>query len=62
MRDWGTRLVCVRHRVDHAKGVRFTTVEIVASTERQIRPKREPHPDALVYVRVGADEWDSNAA
>jgi hypothetical protein len=34
LRDWGVRLVCVRHRVDRAKGVRFTTVEIVASEER----------------------------
>lgn len=58
LRDWGVRLVCVRHRVDRAKGVRFTTVEIVASEERAARPKRGPHPDALVYARVGADEWE----
>ena len=58
LRDWGVRLVCVRHRVDRAKGVRFTTVEIVASKERAFRPKREPHPEALVYARVGADEWE----
>ena len=58
LRDWGVRLVCVRHRVNRAKGVRFTTVEIVASEERAARSKREPHPDALVYARVGADEWE----
>jgi hypothetical protein len=58
LRDWGVRLVCVRHRVDRAKGVRFTTVEIVASEERTARPRHEPHPEALVYARVGADEWE----
>jgi hypothetical protein len=58
LRDWGERLVCVRHRVDPAKGLRFTTVEIVASAKRLARQKREPHPDALVYVRVGRDEWE----
>jgi len=58
LRDWGVRLVCVRHRVDRAKGVRFTTVEIVASDERAARPRREPHPEALVFARVGADEWE----
>jgi hypothetical protein len=50
LRDWGVRLVCVRHRVDRAKGVRFTTVEIVASEERAARLKHEPHPDALERV------------
>jgi hypothetical protein len=58
LRDWGARLVCVWHRVNRAKGVRFTTVEIVASAERVSRPKRKPHPDALVYARVGPDEWE----
>lgn len=58
LRDWGARLVCVRHRVDRAKSVRFTTVEIVASPERPVLSRRAPHPDALVYARVGADEWE----
>jgi hypothetical protein len=58
LRDWGDRLVCVRHRVDLAKGIRFTTVEIVASAERSVRAKREPHPEALVYARVAKDEWE----
>lgn len=58
LRDWGDRLVCVRHRVDPAKGLRFTTVEIVASAKRPTQPRREPHPDALVYARVGRDEWE----
>ena len=58
VRDWGVRLVCVRHRVDRAKGVRFTTVEIVASEARVARSRPRPHPDALVYARVGADEWE----
>ncbi len=58
LRDWGDRLVCVRHRVDPDKGMRFTTIEIVASSTRVVRPKREPHPEALVYARVGRDEWE----
>jgi hypothetical protein len=57
LRDWGARLVCVRHRVDTTKGVRFTTVEVVASAERVTRPKRALHPEALVYARVGVSEW-----
>jgi hypothetical protein len=57
-RDWGARLVCVRHRVDPVKGVRFTTAEIVVSRERATGPRRTLHPDALVYARVGADEWE----
>jgi hypothetical protein len=58
LRDWGERLVCVRHRVDPTRGLRFTTVEIVASSKRLARPRREPHPEALVYARVGRDEWE----
>jgi hypothetical protein len=58
LRDWGDRLVCVRHRVDPVKGLRFTTIEIVASAKRVARLKREPHPEALVYARVGRDEWE----
>ena len=58
LRDWGDRLVCVRHRVDREKGVRFTTVEIVASKGRAVGARREPHPEALVFARVGPDEWE----
>ncbi|MCM3876941.1 MAG: hypothetical protein NEA02_11035 [Thermoanaerobaculia bacterium] len=38
--------------------MRFTTVEIVASKERALRPRPEPHPGALVYARVGVNEWE----
>ncbi|HEY3349152.1 MAG TPA: hypothetical protein VGM13_05200 [Thermoanaerobaculia bacterium] len=38
--------------------MRFTTIEIVASSKRVARLKREPHPEALVYARVGRDEWE----
>jgi hypothetical protein len=55
-RDWGARLVCVRHRVDPKKGVRFTTAEIVVSAERIAKARRASHPEALVYARVGVDE------
>jgi hypothetical protein len=57
-RDWGERLVCVRYRVDRTKGVRFTTVEIVASPPKAWRPPNRPSPSALVYVRTGGDEWE----
>ena len=54
-REWGSRLVCVRHRVDPERGVRFTTVEIVVSAERTARVRRL-HPEALVYARVGDND------
>ena len=55
-RDWGDRLVCVRHRVDPGRGVRFTTVEIVVSSERATDERRSIPADALVYARVGPTE------
>ena len=36
--------------------MRFTTAEIVVSAERVARPSRSPHPEALVYARIGAAE------
>jgi hypothetical protein len=57
-RDWGERLVCVRYRVDPSKRLRYTTVEIVASTPKAWRPPSRPAPSALVYVRTGGDEWE----
>ena len=57
-RDWGERLVCVRYRVDATKGLRYTTVEIVASAPIPRRPPGRPAPSALVYVRTGGDEWE----
>jgi len=57
-RDWGERLVCVRYRVDPSKGLRYTTVEIVASAPKAWRPPGRPAPSALVYVRTGGDEWE----
>lgn len=58
VRDWGERLICVRHRLDPAKGLRFTTIELVASAKRQVPRGCAPHPDALVYARVARDEWE----
>jgi hypothetical protein len=42
--------------VDPKKRVRFTTAEIIVSGERIVRPRRIPHPEALVYARVAATE------
>jgi hypothetical protein len=44
--------------VDPKKGVRFTTAEIVVSAERTTAVQRAPHPETLVYARVGASEKD----
>jgi len=59
-REFGERLVCVRHRYDDANGLRVTTVELVA----QVDPLRgrSPPPRTVVaaweplWIRLAPDE------
>lgn len=55
-RRYGDALVCVRHRVDAAARLRYTTVELLVEvTPIQARSER------LVGLRVGARERDVQA-
>lgn len=51
LQRFGADLLCVRYRVDHATGRRFTTVELVVD-------ERSGPPAATVWVRVGFGETD----
>jgi hypothetical protein len=57
-KEFGDRLVCVRYRYDRKRGLRWTTVELVASAPRPWTPKPLPSAGALVYVRTGPKDWD----
>jgi hypothetical protein len=46
LQRYGRSLLCVRHRIDHATGKRFTTVELVVD-------ERSGPPVATVWVRIG---------
>lgn len=59
-REFGERLVCVRHRYDDANGLRITTVELVAQVDslrgrapppRNVAPAWEP-----TWIRLAPDE------
>ena len=57
---YGARLVCVRYRYDPAKGLRYTTVELIVAeapwTPRPRGRRLSRPPDEMVYVRVGYAE------
>jgi hypothetical protein len=53
---FGDKLVCIRYRVDAARGVRYTTVELIVDqaplTGRKIRPSSASVPDRNPMVGV----------
>ena len=59
-REFGDRLVCVRHRYDDANALRVTTVEIVAHVDplhgRAPPPRNAVAAWAPVWIRLAPDE------
>ena len=59
-REFGGRLVCVRHRYDDANALRVTTVEIVAQVDplhgRAPPPRNAVAAWAPVWIRLAPDE------
>jgi hypothetical protein len=59
-REFGDRLVCVRHRYDDANALRVTTVEIVAHVDplhgRSPPPRQAVAARAPVWIRLAPDE------
>ena len=59
-REFGDRLVCVRHRYDDANALRVTTVEIVAHVDplhgRTPPPRNAVTAWAPVWLRLAPDE------
>ena len=55
---YGEKLICVRYRVDAARAVRYTTVELIVDraplTRRSMRPSSSSVPDRnpMVGVRI----------
>ena len=55
---FGDKLVCIRYRVDAARGMRYTTVELIVDqaplTGRRVRPSSSSVPDRnpMVGVRI----------
>ena len=53
---FGDKLVCIRYRVDAARGVRYTTVELIVDqaplTERRVNPSSSSFPDRNPMVGV----------
>jgi hypothetical protein len=50
--QFGTRLVCVRHRVDAGATFRFTTVELLVD-----KSEMQPRQPQLVNIRVNPKEY-----
>lgn len=50
--QFGSSLVCVRHRIDDRGAFRYTTVELLVS-KTPIQARQEKR----VHVRIGAREW-----
>lgn len=55
---YGDRLVCVRYRYDEVRKKRFKTVELIIDEVEWTPPQPKFPPDALVPVRVAADDLD----